>query len=564
MIGILFFWFAFLPLQLVPIQHFPSSQEHVQPEKKPPVALQKGMAGNAAVKKIRDHFSPRHQQKSAKSGIEKGELSNRFVHLYAVRGFRPLWTKPSMVAQLVTAIEESIDDGLDPSDYHLSEIKGFYNQPPATPEQEARYDLLLSDALYTLASHLAYGKVDPQSLDPDWNIKHVRSRSTFEQMLQHAIESEQIALVLQELRPQNPEYAQLRKWLARYRVIAREGGWPVVEEGPMLQKGAQDKRVPALRQRLKASGDIEAMSDDTSKVYSGELADAIKRFQKRNGMDTDGVVGAATLHAMNISVERRIAQIRINLERYRWFVNALEPTYVMVNSADFHLHYVENGRNRWETRVIVGQPSRETPVFRATMQGITFNPKWVIPPTILAKDALPALRKSASYLRHKKLKVLDLNGNVVNPESVQWSQYSAADFPYHLQQSAGDDGALGRIKFLLPNKHIVYLHDTPNKELFEKTTRAFSSGCIRVENPVDLAELVLQDRSRWSRPKLLEAINTGQTRTVSLKKPIPVYILYLTAEPKGDDLLFRDDVYHRDDKVLKALNKPVLPYKKES
>ena len=549
MIGILLFWFAFSLVPLVPVKHSPSHQEQLQQGKEPPVEQRKDVVNNAAANKIRDYCNRKLQQ--------KGSVNIQLAHVYSARDFQPLWTNRMMIAQLIGAVEESFNDGLDPSDYHLSEIRGLYNNPPADPEQEARYDLLLSEVFLTLAGHLHYGKVDPESLDPHWNITALRSRKVLEERLHYAIDSRQIALVLKELRPRHPKYEELRKWLARYRVIAREGGWPVIADGPKLQEGGRDRRMPMLRKRLTVLSESKVTGEDTSTVYNREMVDAVRRFQKLNNIDADGVVGAATLHVMNIPVERRIEQIRLNLERYRWFLSDVEPTCVMVNIAGFSLEYVENGHYRWETRVIVGQPSRKTPVFRANMQYIIINPQWVIPPTILAKDALPALRKSSSWLNKKKLKVIDRSGHVVQPESVNWSQYSAANFPYRLQQTAGDHGALGRIKFLLPNRYIIYLHDTPNKELFEKSRRTFSSGCIRVENPADLAELVLQDKGRWSRSQILDAINKGKTLTVALQKQIPVYILYLTAVAKGDELLFPDDVYNLDGNVLKALNKPV-------
>ncbi|MEI7934635.1 MAG: L,D-transpeptidase family protein [Chlorobiaceae bacterium] len=548
MTGILLFWLAFSPFQLVPVKPPAYRQESFKTGIKHLPGLQKSMVNSATAVKIRNHFERLSLQKSSKI---------RLARLYAVRGFRPLWTKRTMVVELINAVEESIDDGLDPSDYHLSEIRGFYSKPPTTSEQEARYDLLLSDAFLALAGHLRYGKVHPESFHHNWNITDIRSRKPLEERLQYAIDSEQIAVVLKELRPQHHQYEELRKWFARYRVIAREGGWPVLADGQKLQEGERDSRIPILRKRLNASGYLKVTSNDTSTVYNREMADAVRRFQKQNGIDADGVVGTVTLHVMNIPVERRIEKIRLNLERSRWFFSDVEPTCVVVNIPDFTLEYVENGHYRWETRVIVGQPSRKTPVFKATMQYIVLNPQWVIPPTILAKDALPALQKNSSWLNKKKLKVIDRDGSVVQPESVNWLQYSAADFPYRLQQTAGDYGALGRIKFLLPNRYIVYLHDTTNKELFEKNRRTFSSGCVRVENPVDLAELVLQDKGRWSRSRIMEVINTGKTRTVALHKEIPVYILYLTAVAKGGELLFRDDVYNLDDNLLKALNKPV-------
>ncbi|TLU87763.1 MAG: murein L,D-transpeptidase [Chlorobium sp.] len=564
MIGILLLWFAFSPFQLIPVKPAPSRPELKQPEKKRVVDSQQMVVRNGTADRIRAHFDRLLQQTSSEGNTERARFNARFARFYKAIGFKPLWTKRVMVEQLIKAVEESADDGLDPSDYHLAKIRKLFNTPPETPQQEACYDLLLSDAFLTLAGHLRYGKVDPERIDPNWNINDLRSNSALDKILQHAIVSEQIDIVLKKLRPQHPGYVQLKKGLAKYRTIAREGGWPVQPEGTKLQEGVRDVRVTLLRQRLIVSGDIAALPSDTSMVYTRDLVEAVRRFQKRSGLDTDGVVGAATRRVMNIPVEKRIEQIRINLERYRWVLNDLEPTYIMVNIAGFNLEYVENGLYRWGARVIVGQPYRETPVFKADMQYIVVNPQWVIPPTVLAKDALPALRKSISYLNQKKLRVIDQKGNIVNPASINWSQYSAANFPYNLLQTAGDNGALGRIKFLLPNRHLVYLHDTPTKDLFEKNTRTFSSGCIRVENPLELAELVLRDSVRWNRSKLQEAVNSGKTKTIALQKRIPVFILYLTAVARGDEILFRDDVYNRDGILLEALNKPVPNYKAES
>ncbi len=556
MIGILLLWLAFSPVQPVSVKPVASQMEPLQPQSAPPAGI--------IPLKIHDRFDWLIQQKSPEGGTARALFNIRLERFYAARGFQPVWTTPSMVAELVNAVEESLDDGFDPADYHLSEIKNFYGKPPATPQQMACYDILLTESFFTLASHLRYGKVDPETLDIHWDLRQDRGRTALDYKLNRAIASQQIAAAMKELRLQHPAYDQLKKGLARYRTIAREGGWPIVAEGPKLQEGARESRVVRLRQRLKVSGDISVLSADTSMVYDREMVDGVKRFQKRNGMEADGVVGAATLRIMNVPVARRIDEIRLNLERCRWFLGDLEPTCILVNVADFTLRYVENGRNRWSTKVIVGKPGRETPLFKADMQYVILNPQWVIPPTILAKDALPALRKSSSYLYHKHLKIIALNGSVVDPASVNWSQYSAANFPYRLQQSAGDQGALGRVKFMLPNPYIVYLHDTPGKELFNESTRTFSSGCVRVQNPVDLAALVLQDSISWSKEKILAAIKGGKTRMVFLPRRIPVYLLYLTAMDEGGDLRFHEDVYNRDDQVLKALNTPLPQYKTEN
>lgn len=558
--GFLVFFLLLLPLHAVQAAPTPIRNQGY-PGK---TALrQQGSINTALSEQLRCHFE---ETAAVPVRRERKAFNSQLARFYAARDYQPVWTNnPAMIRGLIDAVRSAGDDGLVPEDYHIREILGFSAEPPRTPELQAKYDLLLSDALLTLAYHLRFGKVDPESLDPNWNLNGSERRTALEYRVKNAVASGSISELLAALRPQHSQYLQLKKSLARYRAIVRAGGWQKVPDGEPFRSGVRDSRMPLLRKRLQESGDLWGKSvADTSQVYGIEMEDAVKRFQKRNGLEVDGVAGIATVKELNIAAQQRVDQIRVNLERYRWFINDIEPTHVQVNIAGFTLQYVENGRPRWSTRVIVGQPYRETPVFKADMQYLVFNPQWVIPPTILAKDALPAIRKSQSYLDRKHLKVIDSNGREVNPASVNWSAYSASNFPYRLQQSAGDHGALGRIKFMMPNKHVIYLHDTPTKDLFRKSSRTFSSGCIRVENPIDLAELVLQDSVKWSRRNIEAAISTQRTSTVNLPRRIPVFLLYLTAVPEGEEVLFRQDVYNRDGRLLKALDEPVPQYKIQS
>ncbi len=561
MTALILLWFFFNPFQPSAVKAPAPRKEQLQHHNEGQPNRQKSAPLTPAAENIHKALDRLLHKAQDGSGSERALFASRLSRFYAARRYQPVWTKPAMVTELLNSVESSLDDGLDPVDYHVGEIRAFLSQPPATPELEARYDLLLSDAFLTLAGHLRYGKVDPVSVDPNWNLSDSSRRIALETRLQSAIAGERIAGVIKELRLKHPGYERLRKGLAHYRALAEKGGWPVVPEGPGVKEGARESRAPLMRKRLETTGDIASANGDTSMVYSRDLVEGVRRFQKRNGSAVDGIAGPATIRAMNLSVEHRIEQIRVNLERYRWFSHELEPTCVLVNTAGFTLHYIENGRNRWDTRVIVGQTERQTPAFRAEMQYIIFNPKWVVPPTVLTKDVLPGVRKNKGYLAKKKLTIVDKDGQVVNPASVDWAKYTASNFPYRLQQSSGDEGSLGRIKFMLPNRYMIYLHDTPSKELFAKSSRAFSSGCIRVENPQELAWLVLQDGSKWSRERIQGAINTGKTFSVPLPRRVPVIIVYLTAVDEGDELQFHDDVYSRDSAVLKALEKPVPQYK---
>jgi murein L,D-transpeptidase YcbB/YkuD len=261
---------------------------------------------------------------------------------------------------------------------------------------------------------------------------------------------------------------------------------------------------------------------------------------------------------MNVPVEKRIEQILVNLERGRWVYRDIDEEFLLVNIAGFRANYVDDNELQWDARAQVGKDYRQTPVFKAELKYLVFNPTWTVPPTILKKDVLPAIKRDVGYLAKKNMKVIDRSGKVVDPASLDWSKYSGSNFPYSIRQDPGPVNALGLVKFIFPNKHFVFLHDTPSKALFNRETRTFSSGCIRVEYPFVLAEALLKDSLKWNREKIEELIDSGKTKTVYLKKPIPVLILYATAFPSLEDdfIQFRKDVYSRDQVILEELREP--------
>jgi murein L,D-transpeptidase YcbB/YkuD len=325
-----------------------------------------------------------------------------------------------------------------------------------------------------------------------------------------------------------------------------------VPEGEKLELGSRGPRVAALRARLGATGD--------SDTFDAALADALKAFQASRGLDVDGTVGAATLIALNRSREDVIAQIRVNLERGRWYLHDLAPTFVAVNIAGFQAYYLRDSRILWSARAIIGKPFRETPLFRARMTYLVLNPTWTVPPTILDEDMLPALRRDPTYLERKGLSLTDRDGHVVPAASIDWSKQTAKTFPYNVVQGPGPENPLGRVKFMFPNEHSVYLHDTPSRGLFEKSERAFSSGCIRIDRPLELATLLLEGQAGWDLAALEAAIATGETQTVTLARPVPVLVAYWTAWVGGDGVFqLRGDVYERDPAVLRALDAGFAP-----
>jgi murein L,D-transpeptidase YcbB/YkuD len=372
-------------------------------------------------------------------------------------------------------------------------------------------------------------------------------------VLRAAIAGPSVAEAVAGLAPRHPAYARFRAALLRYREIAARGGFETVPEGPKLALGAEGPRVLALRRRLVAEGDLTGEQAEGS-VFDAALEEGVKRAQARFGLEPDGVAGRATLAALGVPAAARVDQIRVNLERARWVLYALQGRLVLVDVAGFELRYFDPD-GEWRTRVIVGRPYRRTPIFRSTIRYLVLNPTWTVPPTILAQDVLPAMRRDRSYLARKALRVLDSRGREVDPRNIDWARTSAKGFPYQLRQDPGPENALGRIKFMFPNPYAVYLHDTPSQALFGKSERAGSSGCIRVEHPIHLAELLLADPGKWSREAIERAIATGKTQTVNLREPVPVILMYWTIDVDPDGTVyFKRDLYQRDPPVLRALD----------
>jgi murein L,D-transpeptidase YcbB/YkuD len=472
--------------------------------------------------------------------------------LYEHAGFQRLWTRPGSAQELVAAVRDADAHGLDPNDYHLPELEERLAEPPGDASGRVDFDLLMSDAMIRLAYHLVYGKVDPKRLDPHWNLAREIGGESALEALRGVLDSAWIPDALSALAPSQRAYFRFQGALARYRELARRGGFEAVPAGPKLAQGSEGPRVLALRRRLAAEDDLAATAV-ASPVFDAELEEGVKHAQRRYGLEPDGVVGPATLGALNVPVQARVDQIRLNLERARWVLHAVAGRLVLVDVAGFHLHYFD-GDVDWTTRVVVGRPYRKTPIFRSEIRYLVLNPTWTVPPTILRNDVIPAVRKDRGYLARKQMRVLDAKGREVDPRRIDWAGAAAGPFPYQVRQDAGPSNALGRIKFMFPNSHSVYLHDTPQTELFERAERAASSGCIRVESPLELAVQLLADPARWSREALEAEIAKGATRTVTLAEPVPVILMYWTIDVDADgSVSFKKDLYGRDPGVLRAL-----------
>jgi murein L,D-transpeptidase YcbB/YkuD len=481
--------------------------------------------------------------------------------LYADHGYAPFWVDSADIRKLIELIEKSPDHGLIPDDYGLFQLRELLAERQRSPSAEIRAEaeLMLTESLIRYGYHRRLGKVKASSIDTDINFRRKAFRDQPPaKTMREILAAPSLEGFIDMAAPTGPYYRRLQAHLDRYRDLAEAGGWPVVPDGPTLRLDDDSPRVAAIRARLAVDGEQGVDSGAAPNRFDAALKGAVKTFQARHGLDADGIVGRQTLAAMNVPVEDRIDQLRISLERLRWVNQEAAPTFVAVNIASYSAAFFRDGELAWTTRAMVGKSYRQTPVFRGDIDYMEFNPTWTIPPGILRNDTLPAIKRDPAYLASKNIRVIDRDGRTVDPATVDWNRYSRG-VPYTLRQDPGPKNALGTVKFIFPNKHFVFLHDTPSRELFDRPERAFSSGCIRVEDPLRLAELLLDDPEQYPRSALQDIVDSRETQRIRLRPKIPVVILYLTAALDNEGhLLFMKDVYQRDAKVLAALNGPVI------
>lgn len=478
--------------------------------------------------------------------------------LYAMRDDQPAWNDPAMIRQLFDQVLKSVEHGLNPEDFHARQLGQRLKPGPrsAEPTYQADTEILCTDALARLAVTLQFGKLDPADLDPTWNFDRHIVRQEPLTYLNTVLESKTVSDAVNVMGPQNRVYRRFQKALGDYRAIMAAGGWPTVPEGPVLTVGDSGPRVENLRNRLQASGDLEQSDESDTWSFDDRLEAAVRSFQNRHGIDADGKVGPRTIEELNVPVKARIDQLRASLERMRWVFRDLPEDYIVVDIAGFRAHLFRNREEVWQTRVQVGKPYHATPVFKDTMRYIEFNPTWTIPPGILRNETLPAIRRDPGYLSRNNMSVITTLGKPVDPSTIDWSETATGGFPYMIRQEPGPQNALGQVKFMFPNEYMVYLHDTPSKGLFAKAERAFSHGCIRTQDPFDLAELLLAEQG-WDRTRIDRVLASKKTTRVNLERPMTVMLLYWTAEVVEDGTVyFRKDIYNRDPAVIEGLDEP--------
>ncbi len=500
------------------------------------------------------------------------------LSFYRNRGYKPVWTSMDGLEQparnLLQLLNNADAEGLDAGNYNLpvmTELGGDLDRIEADLTAIALFDIQLTVMAVRYAMHASGGRIVANRLSGYHDLKPptVAAATALRKLAQTGRPEQYLA----SLHPSHSAYAKLKAALAEQRTNQQPVEIAVpIPPGPTILPGRNDHRIPDIRARMNKDGHLEAPdveiipsssdelpvrqpaviesdSDDLSPaddaIYDADLVEAIRKFQRSAGLRPDGLIGRRTIGALNGSIEQQFdktKRIVANMERLRWLPRNLGRSHILVNQAAFHLKVIKGGREVWSTKVIVGKPSNQTSFFSDEMETVVFNPYWGVPQSIITNEMLPKLVNDPSYLDRLGYEVYTGNGRRVSSSNVDWWNYYS-QVPFAVRQPPGPRNALGQIKFLFPNKHAIYLHDTPTKKLFDTDQRAYSHGCVRVQNPRRLAEAVLG----WDQGQIASYIATGENQKIPLNRKLPVHITYFTAWPGvGGKVNYYKDIYGRD------------------
>lgn len=470
-----------------------------------------------------------------------GPALSQLQAFYAQQDWMPVWASESArLPALRAQLQLLADDGLNPNRYAV----------PASPPQDGELcaDIDISRHYLQALQDLHYGRLLQSHFEPLW---HVDGPPTDRQaqLLSIAVPGvNDIAAAFDLARTHLPQYQSLRQLYAAQRLQALPQ-WQPVGNGPLLRPAMEDQRVPELARRLYNEGYLADVIVTPDNTYDDVLVEAVKHFQASHSLQADGVVGPGTIAELNISPLTRRDQLRVNLERFRWMAQDMEPSGLVVNVAAAELTLYQGGQPVWQTRTQVGRAERQTPLLKSRVTRLTLNPTWTVPPTIWKEDKLPEIRKDQTFLSRQNLQVLDANGQPLAAADIDW------DNPGNilLRQDAGPRNPLGQMVIRFPNPFSVYLHDTPSKALFEKGPRAFSSGCVRVEHPLQLRDLLLSPAEKTRTDTLLAS---GTTHEFRLSSPVPILMTYWTAQvDSSGHVRYAPDIYSRDSALLVGLDR---------
>ncbi len=495
------------------------------------------------------------------TGTDPALIDQALFKLYSEHGMNPLWlaedtNMPTAGAKdLIKVLQNSFEDGLNPDDYKIAEILTLL--PRRDIASRVRLDVLLTMVLGRYVADMREGSADPCLLDPKLFAAARDKEVDLFTVVQNGLNSPDIKIFLRSQAPMHANYTGLKKALTKYRSMLEQGEWDDIPTGKTIRTGMTDPRLPLICNHLQRSGDLASIPDQCT-VYTQQIEAAVTLFQHRFQLEPDGVIGKKTVAALNIPISRLVRKIIINMERWRWLPHSLNGKRIFVNIAGFQLFGATDEQVQIRMPVIVGKKYHETPVFTGMMKYLVINPYWNIPDSIAVKEIVPHMIHNPNYLREKHIRIFrgwSENAPQIAPATINWLTIGKGIKRYRLRQDAGPTNALGRIKFIFPNPYHVYLHDTPARQLFKRSNRSFSHGCIRVSRPLDLAVYVLKNmKKHLDKEQLQQLIDTGKRKVILLDRRIPVHVLYRTVRvtPKGTTF-FYPDIYGRDALLARAL-----------
>jgi murein L,D-transpeptidase YcbB/YkuD len=479
-------------------------------------------------------------------------LSKEAKQFYAQRDFEPIWVgskNKKRAKALIAAVTSAATHGLPKSQYRITELQSALAGRHGN--RRAAAETFATKIFLKYAHDLSSGILQPRKVDKEIAVK-VPRRS--ELALLDAISRSSPSGFFKALVPKHPEYSRLLKEKERLERLIGRGGFGDPIRSATLKLGTSSKNITKIRARLSSMGygRLGAHSN-----YDEVLLPVVKQFQKDHGLKPDGVIGPGTMKALNASVEQRLKQVIVNLERERWINRSRGKRHIIVNLANFSLNVYDNDNVTFTSKVVIGKIGKErTPEFHDQMTHMVVNPTWHVPSSITSKEYLPIMKTDPEFLISRGMRMYDDSGVVVNPEDVDFAEYDEKTFPYSIKQRPSKSNALGLVKFMFPNRYNIYLHDTPSKNLFNREVRAFSHGCVRVQKPFEFAYKLLANQTSDPKSVFHSLLNTGDEHYVDLQNPVPIYLNYRTVFfDENGRMNYRNDIYGRDKNIFNALSK---------
>jgi murein L,D-transpeptidase YcbB/YkuD len=474
--------------------------------------------------------------------------SKTLMDFYQSTGYKSVWQSQKNRKIIVEQLNNSWEEGLNPDDYNVNKLQKYELKISSLNDEKiANYDVLLTYSLQKYISHLANGRLNPRNLYLNWDLKE--NEIDINETMANLLKNDSLTEKIEQLKPNHVVYKRLKKALQLINTYPKDV-FTRIEITKKIVLNDTNSSLIDIKKRLIYWKEMKP-KDSLTSIYDDETVESIKKFQIRHGLAADGVIGKGTIESLNLSRRQRKEQIIANLERWKWFPREMGNEYLIINIPDYKLTLV-NGKDTIRThKIIVGRAKRKTPVLSSKLSSVVFNPTWTVPPTILKEDVIPAVLKNRNYLAQTNIKLYDSNGNLV-PAS-RWRLSNAKSFRY--VQSPGTFNSLGMVKLQFPNRFTIYLHDTNHRDFFEKQVRSLSSGCVRVDNPLELTEYILDDTTNWNLEKITETLQSEKTKQIIIKKEVSIHILYWTAWSEKNTLIFRDDIYNLDADLYDKLGK---------